>query len=323
MAVGKRGPWKILLVDDYPENLRVLESFLEDEPYNLLTAANGEEALAKIRGEAPDIVLLDVMMPILDGFQVCSAVKADPQTALLPVVLVTALDSMDDRLKGIDAGADDFLTKPVNPLELKARIRSLLRIRQLVRQLDGAENVIRALARAVEAKDAYTEKHTERVAQFSVKLGKASGFTGADLHNLEMGAMIHDIGKIGVGESVLNKPGKLDEAEFKSIMTHPVIGAEICRPLATLLPAISSVRHHHERFDGRGYPDGLKGEGIPLEARIVAIADAFDAMTSDRPYRKGMAVEVAVRILREGAGTQWDAELVGKFLALVEKGEIP
>ncbi|MBI5368628.1 MAG: response regulator [Planctomycetes bacterium] len=316
-------PWKVLLVDDYPENIGVLESFLADEPYEILKATNGGEAIDLIRTQGPDIVLLDVMMPIMDGFQVCRAAKLDPRTALMPIVLVTALDSMEDKIKGIDAGADDFLTKPVNPLELKARVASLLRIRKLVTQLDGAENVIRALARAVEAKDSYTEKHTERVSKYSVKLGRASGLAGQDLLNLELGAQIHDIGKIGVSDAVLNKPGKLEDLEFKIIMTHPMVGFEICRPLATLSRVVASVRHHHERYDGKGYPDGLVGEGIPLEARIVAIADAFDAMTSDRPYRKGMPVETAVDILSKGAGTQWDATLVTRFLDLIKAGEIP
>lgn len=322
-ATKARARWRILLVDDSPTILGVLQAALANDEYQLLTARTGPEALEKVRSEAPDLVLLDIMLPQMDGVEVCRRVKSDSRTALLPVVLVTSLDSVEDKIRGIDAGADEFLTKPVNPLELKARVASLLRIRNLISQLDGAQNVIRALARAVEGKDPYTSQHTERVARYALRLGSDIGLSWDDLFYLELGAQIHDIGKIAVAESVLNKPGRLDDAEFQAIKTHPVIGADICRPLATLARVVAVVRNHHERWDGLGYPDGLKGEEIALEARIVAIADAFDAMTSDRPYRKKMSPMEAGQILRDGAGTQWDAELVYRFLALIDRGEIP
>lgn len=274
-----------------------------------------------IRKEVPDLVVVDLPDP-LAGVRICAAIKQDPATVLLPVILVSSHFSVDDKIKGIEAGADDFLGKPVNPLELKARVASLLRIRKLTSQLDNAENVIRALVRALEGKDPYSHKHTERVATYSVLLAEASGVAGEDLRNLLMGAQVHDIGKIGIDDAVLRNPAKLEAHELRQIQMHPVIGAEICKPLAALSRVVGIVRSHHERIDGEGYPDHLQGERIPIEARIVAIADSFDAMISHRRYRQAKSVPEAAKTLQRGAGTQWDDLLVAMFLRLLNSGKI-
>jgi putative two-component system response regulator len=309
---------RVLIVDDNPLNLDLMTSYLEEEGYDVRTATNGLEGLAAVSVQPPDLILLDAMMPGMDGFTACARLKADPATRLIPVIMVTALSTTEDKLRGIEAGVDDFLGRPVNRPELITRCRSLVRAKRYLDDLESAEHVILALARAIEARDGYTERHTERVTARSLALGTAIGLQNSVLRVLERGCMLHDVGKIGVSEAILGKPDRLTEAEFAEMRRHPVIGVQICQPLRSRLigQALPIVRHHHERYDGKGYPDGLRGEEIPLLARITAIADAYDAMTSDRPYRKGMPIEHACAVLREGAGTQWDADLVAAFLNL-------
>jgi putative two-component system response regulator len=313
---------RILLVDDQRVSAEVIRAYLTGVQCEILTAQSGTEALAAAAEHSLDLILLDAMMPDLDGFEVCRRIKHSWATRLVPVVMVTGLDQKTDRIRALDAGADDFLTKPVDRTELLARVRSLLRVKTLFDELDDAERVIFALARAVDAKDRYTEAHTERVASNSKTLGDWVGLSSAELDAVYRGAMIHDIGKIGVPDAILMKPGKLDPDEREQMKLHPVIGEEIARPLrsaATLLPII---RHHHENVDGTGYPDGLRGDEISTPARIVAICDAFDAIISDRPYRRGRAQAEALRILAEGAGTHWDAELVAVFTNAVGEGDL-
>jgi putative two-component system response regulator len=237
---------------------------------------------------------------------------------LTPVVLVTSLDGRTDRVRGLDAGADDFLSKPVNQTELLIRVRSLLRVKRLTDQLDSSEAVIFALARAVEAKDLYTEQHTSRVADYTRAIAAAAGLNAEEQGNLYRCGMVHDIGKIAISDLILLKPGKLTEAEFESMKRHSIIGEEICRPLRSAAQLAPAIRHHHEHWNGKGYPDGLEGIAIPLSARIVAISDAFDALTTDRPYREAMPLENARGVLHQGGGVQWDPEMVELFLALPE-----
>jgi len=239
------------------------------------------------------------------------------------VVMVTALSALDDRLRGIAAGVDDFLSKPVNRLELLTRARSLVRAKRYVDEMESAEHVILALTKAIEARDGYTEQHTDRVTARAVALGARIALPEAALRVLHRGGMLHDVGKIGIPEAILGKPGRLSEDEFAVMRRHPVIGVEICRPLRSRLvtQALPIIRHHHERMDGGGYPDGLAGAAIPLLARIAAISDAYDAMTSDRPYRPGMSPAQALEILLRGAGTQWDHELVAEFMEM-ERGAL-
>jgi putative two-component system response regulator len=310
----------VLVVDDVTANRELLEGYLYDLGYDVRQARDGQEALDQIDTGEPDLVLLDIEMPRMDGLTLCARVKADPLGRLIPVVLITASQDRATRLKGLAAGADDFLTKPFDAKELLIRTQVLLRDRALNKRLDAAESVILALARAVEARDGYTIQHAERVALYAREMGRAYGLTGEDLDVLYKGGMLHDVGKITVPEAVLLKPGPLDEAELASMRLHCVEGERICGPLRSTAHYIPIVRHHHERVDGRGYPDRLAGSDIPLGARVVAIADAWDAMVSDRPYRPGMSREEALRRLREGKGAQWDTMFVDLFLQLLNQG---
>jgi putative two-component system response regulator len=309
---------RVLVVDDDPLNVELLSAYLEDEGYQVVAASSGVEALHSVTRTLPDLVLLDAMMPDMDGFAVCTQLKSNADTRLIPVVMITALSSLEDRVRGIEAGTDDFLTKPVNRLELLTRTRSLLRVKGYVDDLESAERVIETLAKAIELRDGYTEEHTERVTARAINLGRDLDLSEADLQTLQRGGMLHDIGKIGIPEAILGKPGKLTDEEFAVMRQHPAKGVEICRPLRSRLVALTLpiIRHHHERIDGKGYPDGLRGEEIPLLARIIAISDAFDAMTTDRPYRLGIPRTAALDLLLQGAGRQWDNDLVERFVLM-------
>jgi len=311
-------PGRVLVVDDSEPNRELIAAYLEQAGHQVLMAGSGVEALLALQHKGVDLVLLDIMMPGMDGYEVCTRMRQNFATRLTPVVLVTSLDDRSDRIRGMDAGADDFLSKPVNQTELLARVRSLLRVKRLTDQLDSSETVIFTLARAVEAKDPYTEQHTSRVGDYSRATAAAAGLTTEEQAAVYRCGMVHDIGKIAISDLILLKPGKLSSAEFESMKRHSLIGEEIVRPLRSAAMLMPAIRHHHERWDGTGYPDGLKGTAIPLNARIVAISDAFDAMTSDRPYRQAMSIDQARAILTEGRASQWDADLVDRFLSLAE-----
>lgn len=307
----------VLVVDDHPLNLELIEGCLADVDCRVVTATDGIEALELVKAEAPDLVLLDVMMPRMDGYEVCQRLKQSPEGKLLPVVMVTALGQIADRVRGLEVGADDFIVKPIERVELVARVRSLLRVKHLYDRLDDVQRTIFALARAVEAKDNLTERHTERVGISARRLGEAMGLPDDVLDDLLWGGVIHDIGKIGVPDAVLLKPGPLTPEEFELMKRHVFTGEEIASPLRSVHDLLPIIRHHHERIDGTGYPDGLAGDAIPITARIVAICDAFDAMISDRPYRAGLSRAQALATLESGAGTQWDADLVRLFSTAV------
>ena len=305
----------VLAVDDTPLNLELVGAYLTDVECDLVTAGNGTDALEIAANVVPDLVLLDVKMPGPDGYEVCRRIKANPSTRLVPVVLVTSLDRVEDRIRGLEAGADDFMSKPVDQQELVARVRSLFRSKEIHDQLDDAERVIFALAKAVEAKDGGTEAHVERVGRTAQALGQAVGLTGDVLHQLYLGGVIHDIGKIGIPDAILRKPGRLEPWEIEIMRRHVPIGVEIAAGLRSAAGLIPIIQYHHEWYDGSGYPNHMSGDRIPLVARIVSICDAFDAMISDRPYRKGMTLAKARATLREGAGTQWDPQLVRLFMS--------
>lgn len=295
---------RILIVDDEPKNLKLLHAMLIPLKYDVVQAENGNDALAKIDRVDIDLVLLDVMMPDLDGFETCRRIKSNPKTQMIPVVIVTALDDMNSKVKGIEAGADDFLTKPVNRIELVARTQSLIKLKMLHNSHTDIENVLFSFAKAVEAKDEYTQGHTERVATLSTELGKRLGLSEYDLKALSFGGALHDIGKIGVPNQILNKPGKLDDSEWEIMKSHSNIGYDIGFPLKKNLDlALKVILYHHEKMDGSGYPEGLKGDEIPVVARIVGIADIYDALTTDRPYRKGMEKGKALEIISNEAET--------------------
>jgi putative two-component system response regulator len=308
----------VLVVDDGAANRQLVEAYLAGIDCDVRLAESGSIALDLIEAEPPDLVLLDVQMPGLDGYEVCRRIKAAPRGRLLPVVMITALDHTDDRVRALEAGADDFMTKPVERVELVARVRSALRLKALYNTLDSAEQVIFALAAAVEAKDAFTERHTQRVGESARHVGKRMGLSEPALDALYRGGIIHDIGKIGVPDSILLKPGPLNPAELELMRAHVVIGESIVRPLRSGSNLLPIIRHHHERMDGQGYPDGLRGQEIPRLARIVSVCDAYDALVNDRPYRNRLPTNEAINILLRGAGTQWDPDVVDLFV-----GEMP
>lgn len=312
----------VLVVDDHPLNLELIEASLAEVDCTVVTAAGGQHALELVAASPPDLVLLDVMMPGLDGFEVCRRIRASPAGRFLPIVLVTALGMVSDRIQGIEAGADDFITKPIERVELVARVRSLLRVKDLHDRLDDSQRTIFALARAVEAKDYQTNAHTERVGGNSRRVGEAIGLESDVLRNLHWGGIIHDIGKIGIPDAILTKPGPLSVEEYEVMKRHVLIGEEIASALRSLKHLLPIIRNHHERFDGGGYPDGLAGGSIPLGARIVAVCDAFDALSSNRPYRAGLSVSDALAALRAGAGTQWDPAMVDVLTELVAAASV-
>jgi putative two-component system response regulator len=318
------GRTRILLVDDLPQNLEVLSGLLEPEGYQIETANDGQEGVEKALANPPDLVLMDVSMPRMDGFTACRVLRADERTRLVPIVLITALSAREDRIEGIAAGCDDFLGKPVDFEELMARTRSLLRQKALVDELETAENVLVSLATALEAKDLYTRGHSERVATFAEQLGAAAGLSRPEQKNLKRAGLLHDIGKIGIPANYLNKPGHLTTEEYAEVKRHPSIGFEICKPLRTMTPLLQLIRGHHERLDGRGYPDGLKGPEISLPLRCLTIADIFDALTSDRAYRAALPQEQALEIMRREASVgMWDAAIIDTFAEKVLKAAVP
>ena len=321
--LGAAKPPVVLIADDVPANRELLESILLDLGYDVRQARDGIEALEAIEAEEPDLVLLDIEMPRLDGLALCRRLKADPRRRLVPVVLITAFADRETRLAGLAAGADDFLTKPFDAKELLVRTRILLRERVLDLQLDAAETVILSLARIAEARDRYTIHHAERVGRYAREMAKLSGWADdEDLDGLYKAGVLHDLGKLVVPAEILLKPSPLSEAEWAIMRLHPARGAVIAEPLHSVRRYLPVIRHHHERWDGGGYPDRLERQAIPLSARIAAVADAWDAMTSDRPYRAGLSQERALQELRAGAGTQFDPAFVEAFVRLYETGEV-
>ncbi len=309
---------KILIVDDNPVNVELLKAQLKPYPYILESAYDGEEALKKIHESPPDLVLLDLMMPKVSGYEVCRAIKQNKDTQFIPVIVITALSELDDKLKAIELGADDFLVKPFNKLELTTRIKSLLNLKELHDDLDRSENILFSLVKALEAKDGYTSGHSERVSAYAVQVARILKLDEKEIEVLRKGSLLHDIGKIGVKEEVLLKPGKLTPEEMKHIQTHPSVGFDICKPLQSLKPCLCCIRSHHERIDGQGYPDHLCDKDIPMIAKIISVVDSFDAMTTDRPYRTKMPKENALKIFeKEKKLGQWDPLVVEAFLEVL------
>jgi putative two-component system response regulator len=311
---------RILAVDDSALDREHLKDELTAEGYQVATAQDGEEALVSVASEAPDLILLDVIMPKLDGYEVCRRLKSDGRTILIPVVMITSLQATEERIKGIEAGADDFLSKPFNRQELLTRVRSLLKLKRHTDELENAETVLFSLALSVEAKDPYTAGHCDRLARYSVALGRELGVSEEYLKALHRGGILHDVGKIGIPESILLKPGQLTPEERAVMQAHPVIGERICAPLKSLRMVLPIIRHHHERWDGSGYPDGLAGGAIPLTARILQVVDLFDAFTTQRPYKPAFPLEQSFALMREETlKGWWDARLMESFISLVQE----
>lgn len=318
------GKAAILVADDDELNRELLSAILTEEGYRVVCAENGDHALDAIQHNLVDLALLDVMMPGKTGFDVCRIVKSQPETRFIPVVLVTGLSKVDERIQGINCGADDFLSKPVNRQELLARTRSLLRIKEFTDELENAETVLFSLALSIEAKNPYTRDHCERLSNYSVALAERLGLPQEQRNALRRAGIIHDIGKIAVPERVLLKSGPLDADEWAIMKQHPVIGERICAPLKSFRLVLPIIRHHHEKLDGSGYPDGLKGEQIPLTARILQVTDVFDALTTNRPYRAALTREQALETMREEVKRGWwDSFLVKELESLITEPEGP
>ena len=311
---------KVLVVDDDLRNLKLMEAMLIPLDFDIIKASSGVEALSIVEKIEIDLILLDIMMPVMNGFEVCRRLKGKETTRLIPVVIVTALDDMDSKLQAIDAGADDILVKPPNKIELLARTKSLTRIRRLNKNLTSIENVIFSLANTVEAKDPYTQGHVERVSSMAVGLGRKLGLSNTELDALRLGGALHDIGKVAISSSILNKPGPLDAEEWKIMKQHTELGYKICKPLESNLGlALQVIRYHHEKLDGSGYPAGLVGSEIPTVAQVMAVVDIFDAMITDRPYRKGMDKVKVISILREeGAQGKLEQKIIEYLIEMIE-----
>jgi len=332
----RRHDYQLLVIDDSPEVLKLMSLLLRDE-FDLYFATSGDEGLRIIRGHAPDLVLSDVMMPGMDGHELCRQIKADDNIKHTPVLLVTARSASEMLAAGMESGADDYIIKPFNAVELKARIRSHLRMRRVEAELALANrnlkmrtddlverertlfiSMVKSLVSALEAKDFYTRHHSARVTEFSLKIARQMGFGDRELNDLELAALLHDVGKIGVPENILNKPGPLTSEEYKMIKDHPVFGEGILKPVVELTQIAKVVRSHHEKYDGSGYPDGLKGLEIPLGARIMTVADAYDAITSKRPYRGEESHHFAVKEIIRCSGTQFDPEVIQHFMEVAK-----
>lgn len=314
---------RLLVVDDIGANAELLQQFLTRDGYEVETASSGEAAMAAIARRAPDVILLDVMMPGIDGFELCRRLKGDPATRLIPVVLVTSLHEREDKIQGITAGADDFLSKPVNPHELRARVRSLMRLKRYTDELDSVDSLIMGIALTVEARDPCTDGHCHRLAAYATALGVRLDLGDDELAALHRGGYLHDVGKLGLPDALVQKEGRLTAAEFDQMKTHTVIGDRLCGEVRALAQVRSIVRHHHERLDGSGYPDGLAGDAIPLLAQIVAIADVYDALTTARPYRGALSPERAFEELQAEAARGWRRDdLVDEFIGLGRSGSL-
>jgi len=303
-------PVRILIAEDQPVTLELLMAMVEGLGYEARGVPDGEAALVEVAANPPSLILCDVEMPRLGGFDLCRRLRADPAARLIPIVLITSIGE-EHKLAGIEAGADDFLPKPVSRLELGIRLRALLRMKSFTDDLESATSVLLSLAETIEAKDSYTRGHCQRLAQLGVQVGRRLDLDEGALIVLERAGYLHDIGKIAVPEAILLKPGPLDDEERRVMQRHPVVGAEICGPLRTFRGVIPPIRHHHEKLDGSGYPDGLRGQEISLEARIVGVVDVYDALASDRPYRPALPPASAFEVLQAGVRRgHWDGEVV-------------
>ena len=292
----------ILIVDDEEENVSILGELLTFEGYTISSASNGKQAIEKTQHLNPDLILLDVMLPEMDGYQVCELLKNSEETRFIPIIMLIGLDGQADRLKGIEAGADDFLTKPANRVELTTKIRVLIRVKHQNEDLENIENILFAFANIAEARDSYTARHTARVSMYAQSLGRRVGLSHNSIEDLRRAGILHDIGKIGIPDQILNKTNKLSEEEFNILKTHSEIGHSICSHLKTLRFVAQLVRWHHEKLDGSGYPDGIGGDEIPVEVSILSIVDVYDSLMTNRPYRKSLpSKQSALDVLVEEA----------------------
>jgi putative two-component system response regulator len=315
--------FRVLVVDDDEHVAGLFARLLGTEGYAVEVAQDGPAALQAVANHPPDVMLLDVLIPGLDGFEVCRRLKREPVTRLLPVILVTGLTDRTQRIEGLEAGADDFLTKPVDTQELLARVGSLTRMKRYTDDLDSAAAIVMTLAVMIEARDGHTEGHCHRLANYATALGRRLGLEDEQLHALHRGGFLHDIGMLAIPDAVLRKAGPLAPEEFELVKSHTVVGDALCRSLRSLQPVGPIVRHHHERRDGSGYPDGLSGDAIPLVAQIMAVVDQYDAVTTRRPYQEAKPIEESIEMLRQEVRYGWKQhDLVEEFVAVILSGSL-
>ncbi len=315
---SRRRPQRILVVDDNPENIILTRELLSSRGYEVVSAHSAESAQQLIHQQQPDLVLLDVIMPGKSGYELCRELKEDPFTRLIPVVMITGLTDREDKIRGIEAGADDFLNKPIFPEELFARVRSLLKLKEFTDELESVEAVLFTLALGVEARDPYTEGHCERLSRYASDLGRYLGLDDEHVTALRRGGVLHDLGKISIPDEVLKKGSNLTPEEWRIMKQHPLIGENICKPMKSMRLVLPIIRNHHEHWNGTGYPDGLRGENIPLLARILQVVDVYDALRTVRPYKPALGHEEAERTMHdESRAGLWDRELVSDFFVML------
>jgi putative two-component system response regulator len=318
----RRRSARILVVDDQVANTLLMRELLSRQGYEVLIASNAADADEIMRHTPPDIVLLDVVMPGKSGYELCREWKESSETRLIPVVMITGLSDLEDKIRGIEAGADDFLNKPIFPVELFARVASLLRVKDYTDELETADNVLCTLGRSVESRDPYTEGHCERLADYASALGRFMGLGEEEQLALRRGGFLHDLGKIVIPDDVLKKQGVLSPAEWHLMRQHPLIGENICQPLRSLRLVLPIIRHHHEHWDGSGYPDNLAGDAIPLLARVLQVVDVYDALRTERPYKPAQSHQQAQETMRvESERGLWDGVIVGEFFSMLAMRE--
>jgi putative two-component system response regulator len=317
---GGQSASRVLVVDDMATNRALVRAVLNPVEFEVVEAQSGEHALERIHELMPDVVLLDVMMPGMDGFEVCQALREQEEFRLLPVIMLTSLGSPDDVARGMEVGATDYVTKPFHAIELEARVRAAVEKKRLTDRLDDTESVLFALARVVEAKDRTTGDHCDRLSHFSVILGEALGLGYDDLEALRRGGILHDIGKVAIPDAILLKKDKLNESEWAVMRQHPAIGAYLCSALRTMRRTVDIIRYHHEKWNGSGYPAGLAGTDIPLLARVFQVVDVYDALISERPYKPALPREEVIRLLHDETGRgYWDPDVMRAFLDILER----
>ena len=309
---------RILVVDDQPSIAGLMSQLLTMRGYEVVTASDAEQAQAEVRRQAPDLILSDVRMPGKSGYDFCRELKSDPATRLIPFVLITGLTDSSDKVRGIEAGADDFLNKPVLAEELTARVKSLLRVKEFTDELETADSVLCPLGLSVESRDPYTEGHCERLAVRAADLGRHLRLDEDSIVALRRGGYLHDLGKIAVPDAILKKGSDLTLQEWEIMKQHPATGENICKPLKSLRLVLPIIRHHHEHADGSGYPDGMRAGEIPLLPRVLQVVDVYDALRTARPYKPALAHDQAAQTMREEARQGlWDAELVNEFFSML------
>jgi len=318
-VANRRRAQRILIVDDNPDNIILTRELLSSRGYDVISASTAEAAQHLIVTQQPDLVLLDVVLPGKSGYELCRELKNDPFTRLIPIVMITGLTDREDKIRGIEAGADDFLNKPIFPEELFARVNSLLKLKEFTDELENVEAVLFSLALSVEARDPYTEGHCDRLSRYSADLGRHLQLDEENVTALKRGGILHDLGKIRIPDEILKKGSDLTPKEWEIMRQHPLIGESICKPLKSLRRVLPIIRNHHEHWNGTGYPDGLRAHDIPLLARILQVVDVYDALRTERPYKKSLTHEDAERTMHnEAAAGFWDRDLVREFFTMLD-----